>query len=259
MEQPTGLTHVAVGYAARGFVADVGWTCTSVTNPGSSGETAAKSRRNTSRRSTASHSQVAAAWVGAVSRCPAGRWQNRIVPMLERVRTDQVVVGFFCHEPGEAATSVEWWQEPCIAFTAFGSWQVRSRRGKGEVAPDAVLATEAAAEHDCRHPGGLDDRMLCVLYRSPVDPGPVLLVPQMAALHSLRRSLVAELRPADPDRDEVEALSLALLEAVRQAPGSFAQAGEAVPCGCGPAAGRGRRLLPGSWPGPGGAGAIRLA
>ena len=146
--------------------------------------------------------------------------------MLERVRTDQMVVGFFCHEPGEPATSVEWWQEPCIAFTAYGSWQVRSRRGKGEVAPGAVLVTEAAAEHDCRHPGGVDDRMLCVVYRSPVDPGPVLLVPQVAALHSLRRSLVAELRPADPDRDEVEALSLALLEAVRQAPGSLPRPGK---------------------------------
>ena len=175
--------------------------------------------------------------------------------MLERVRTDQVVVGFFCHEPGEPAMSVEWWQEPCIAFTAFGSWQVRSRRGKGEVAPGAVLVTEAAAEHDCRHPGGVDDRMLCVVYRSPVDPGPVLLVPQVAALHSLRRSLVAELRPADPDRDEVEALSLALLEAVRQAPGSLPRPGKRSRYGCGPAAGSGRRLLPGSWPGSGGAGA----
>jgi hypothetical protein len=42
------------------------------------------------------------------------------------------------------------------------------------------LETEATAEHDCRHPGGLADRMLCVLYRSHVDPGPVLLVPQVA-------------------------------------------------------------------------------
>jgi AraC-like DNA-binding protein len=94
------------------------------------------------------------------------------------------------------------------------------------VTPGAVLVTEAAAEHDCRHPGGVDDRMLCVLYRSPVDPGPALLVPQVAALHSFRRSLVAELRPADPDRGEVEALSLALLEAVRQAPGSSPRPGK---------------------------------
>ena len=92
--------------------------------------------------------------------------------------------------------------------------------------PGAVLVTEAAAEHDCRHPGGVDDRMLCVLYRSPVGPGPALLIPQVAALHSLRRSLVAALRPADPDRGEVEALSLALLEAVRQPPGSSPRPGK---------------------------------
>jgi len=80
--------------------------------------------------------------------------------------------------------------------------------------------SEGWAEHDCRHPDGADDRLLCVLYRGDVDPGPALLVPQVAALHSLRRSLVAELRAADPDCGEVEALSLALLDTVRELPGS---------------------------------------
>jgi hypothetical protein len=74
-------------------------------------------------------------------------------------------------------------------------------------------------ETECQHPDGVDDRMLCVLYRSDVDAGPLLLVPQVAALHSLRRSLVAELRSADPDHGEVDALSLAMLDAVREAPG----------------------------------------
>src|SRR5215469_10746956 len=142
------------------------------------------------------------------------------MPLLERVRTGQVVVGSFCHEPGEPAASVEWWHESCIAFTTFGSWEIRSRRGKGEVTPGAVLVSEGWAEHDCRHPDGADDRMLCVLYRGDVDPGPALLVPQVAALHSLRRSLVAELRAADPDCGEVEALSLALLDTVQELPGS---------------------------------------
>ena len=141
------------------------------------------------------------------------------MPLLDRVRTGQVVVGPFCHGPGEPAASVEWWQQPCIAFTTFGSWEVRSRRGKGEVTPSAVLVSEGG-EHDCRHPGGVDDRMLCVLYLGDIDPGPMLLVPQRPALHSLRKSLVAELRAADPDRGEVEALSLALLDMVREAPGS---------------------------------------
>ena len=116
--------------------------------------------------------------------------------------------------------SVEWWQEPCIAFTAFGSWQVRSGRGAGEVTPGGVLAAQGGAEHECRHDSGLDDRMLCVLFRDEVDPGPALLVPQATALHSLRRSLVAELRPAEPDAAEVDALCMALLDTVRQEPGS---------------------------------------
>jgi len=140
---------------------------------------------------------------------------------MERVRTDQVIVGPFSHDPGDLATAVEWWQESCIAFTTFGSWQVRSRRGQGDVTPGTVLVSAAGAEHDCRHPDGADDRMLCVVYLREVDPGQRLLVPQVAALHSVRRSLAAELRAADPDRGEVEALSLVLLEAAREAPGGF--------------------------------------
>lgn len=148
------------------------------------------------------------------------------MPLLERVRTGQVVVGSFCHEVGEPAAAVEWWQQPCIAFTAFGSWEVRSRRGKGEVTSGALLVSEGGAEHDCRHPGGVDDRMLCVLYGDDIDPGPMLLVPQVAALHSVRRSLVAELRAVDPDHGEVEELSLVLLDAVRHVPGSSPGPGE---------------------------------
>ena len=146
--------------------------------------------------------------------------------MLERVRADEVVVGSFTHEPGERAAAIEWWGEPCIAFTTFGSWEVRCRRGGGEVRPGTVLVTEAGAEHDCRHPAGVDDRMLCVLYRGEVDPGPSLLVPQVAALSSLRRSLVALLRCADPDRGEADALGLALLAAVREASGRWPGLGE---------------------------------
>jgi len=148
------------------------------------------------------------------------------VTVLERARTDEVVVGSFSHAPGESASGIEWWQEPCIAFSTFGSWEVHCRRGHGEVRPGTVLATEAGAEHDCRHPDGADDRMLCVLYLDGVDPGPALLVPQVAALNSLRRSLVAVLRCGEPDRGEVDALSLALLAAVREAPGHWPGPGE---------------------------------
>lgn len=115
------------------------------------------------------------------------------MPLLERVRTGQVVVGPCYHEPGEPVTSVEWWQEPCVAFTVFGSWQICARRGSGEVTPGGVLVSEGRAEHECRHPDGADDRMLCVLYLDAVDPGPALVVPQVAALHALRRSLAVAL------------------------------------------------------------------
>jgi len=137
------------------------------------------------------------------------------------VRTDQVIVGLYSHAPGDPATAVEWWPESSIAFTTFGSWQIRSRRGQGDLAPGTVMVSAAGAEHDCRHPYGVDDRMLVVMYRREVDPGPRLLVPQAAALHSVRRSLVAELRAGGPDRGEVEALSLVLLEKAREAPGDI--------------------------------------
>lgn len=143
------------------------------------------------------------------------------MPVLERVRTDEVIVGPFSHHAGDPAEAVEWWRDACVAFGTFGSWQIRSRRGQADLTPGTVLVAAAGAEHDCRHPYGTDDRMLCVVYRREVDPGPRLMVPQVAALHSVRRSLIAELRAADPDRAEVEALSLVLLEKVREAPGAL--------------------------------------
>jgi AraC family transcriptional regulator len=147
------------------------------------------------------------------------------MPLQERVRTDRVIVGPFYHEPCEPMVSVEWWQEPCIAFTAFGAWEIRGRRGKSEVTPGNVLASEGGAEYECRHPDGVGDRMVCVLYRGDVDPGPRLVVPQVPMLHSLRRSLAAQLRMSDPDPYEVEALSLALLGTVRESPDSSAGPG----------------------------------
>lgn len=141
--------------------------------------------------------------------------------MLERVRTDRVIVGLYSHAPSDPATAVEWWPESSIAFTTFGSWQIRSGRGRGDLMPGTVLVSAAGAEHECRHPHGVADRMLVVVYLGEVDPGPRLLVPQVAALHSVRRSLVAELRRGGQDRGEVEALSLLLTEKVREAPGGI--------------------------------------
>lgn len=138
--------------------------------------------------------------------------------MLERVRAERVIISSFFHEPGEGAAVTEWWPEPSIVFTSHGAWAVRASRGRGDVTPDTVLVNEPAAEHDCLHPHGLDDRMLCVLFREDVDPGPALLVPHIPALHSLRRSLVGELRSAAPDGPEIDDLGMAMLQVVREVP-----------------------------------------
>jgi AraC-like DNA-binding protein len=140
------------------------------------------------------------------------------MPMLERVWAEHVIIGSFFHEPEERTAVTEWWAESSIVFTSHGAWEVRARRGRGDVTPDTVLVNEPAAEHDCLHPHGLDDRMLCVLFREDVDPGSALLVPHVPVLHSLRRSLVAELRSAVPDAAEIDALGMAMLEAVRDVP-----------------------------------------
>ncbi|MGH3169033.1 MAG: helix-turn-helix transcriptional regulator [Trebonia sp.] len=137
------------------------------------------------------------------------------MPMLERVHAEHVIIGSFFHEPDEPTAVTEWWAELSIVFTSHGAWEVRARRGGGDVTPDTVLVNEPADEHGCLHPHGLHDRMLCVLFREDADPGPALLVPQVPALHSLRRPLVAELRSAIPDVAEIDALGLAMLQAIR--------------------------------------------
>src|SRR5450756_2720998 len=45
----------------------------------------------------------------------AHRWIIGVMPLMQRVRTDNVLIGSFHHESGEPAASAEWWQEPCIA------------------------------------------------------------------------------------------------------------------------------------------------
>lgn len=81
--------------------------------------------------------------------------------------------------------------------------------------------------------------MLVAVYRQDVDPGPRLLVPQVAALHSVRRALAAEARAASPDRSEVEALSLVLLEKGARGARRHSPAVRAVGGGRGSAAGAG--------------------
>jgi len=141
------------------------------------------------------------------------------MPLIERAHTSQVVVGSFFHQREEAAAATEWWEHSCVGFTDFGWWRVRSRRGSGTVTPGSVLVGAAEAEHECRHPGGLDDRMLCAVYLGDPDPGPAVLVQHSPALRQARRALVAALRLSGPDRDEIDALCLAMLELCRDTPG----------------------------------------
>ena len=147
------------------------------------------------------------------------------MPLIERIRTGQVVVGSFVHEPGDAAAATEWWQSSCVAFTDFGWWRIRSRRGGGAVTPGRVLVGAAEAEHECRHPAGLDDRMLVLDYLGDPDPGPALLVRQSPALRRARRALAAAMRLPDPDRDEIDALCLGKLELCRDARGQASRPG----------------------------------
>lgn len=139
------------------------------------------------------------------------------MPLLERFRTDHVVIGSFAHAPGEAPTEVSWWTRVSLAFTSHGTWQVRARRGGGVITPATVLVSEAYAEHEYRHPDGMDDRVLSVIYRGEPDPGPALVVPHAAGLRSLRKSLVRELANGEfADPGELDALCLALLELSRE-------------------------------------------
>src|SRR5262249_37838705 len=118
-----------------------------------------------------------------------------------------------------APTEVSWWTRVTVAFTSHGTWQMRARRGGGEITPATVLVSAAYAEHEYRHPDGMDDRVLSVIYRGEPDPGPALVVPHAAGLRALRRSVVRELAADElADPGELDALCLALLELSREPP-----------------------------------------
>jgi AraC-like DNA-binding protein len=82
--------------------------------------------------------------------------------------------------------------------------------------------------HNCRHPDAVDDRALCVTYRRDVEPSAALVLPLGARLHGLRRSLVAELRRAEPDGTALDELCLDLLALTRQAADSPRRMGAAT-------------------------------
>lgn len=134
---------------------------------------------------------------------------------VERARTGLVVIHSFTHAPTDAPASCEWWPLSCVAFTAYGSWEVRATRGRATVGTRTVLIGQGGADYDCRHGDGVDDRGVCVTYRREVEPAATLVLPLGARLHTLRRSLAAELRQAEPDGTMIDELCLDLLASTR--------------------------------------------
>lgn len=136
---------------------------------------------------------------------------------MERARTGLVAIHSYSHAPTDARLSCEWWPRSCVAFTTFGSWEIRSGFGRGSVATRSVLVGQGGTEYDCRHHDGMDDRALCVTYRGEVPPSAALVLPLGSRLHSVRRSLVAELRRAELDEPAIDDLCLDLLALTRNA------------------------------------------
>jgi hypothetical protein len=109
---------------------------------------------------------------------------------LRLARTELVEIESYFHERGEAATASEWWPRHCLAFTTIGTWQVRSRAGRGLVSPDRMLVGSAATEYLCEHPAGLEDRAWCVTFREEAEAPAALLLPLGPRLHAIRRALL---------------------------------------------------------------------
>src|SRR6266496_5527640 len=93
------------------------------------------------------------------------------MPSLLRARTEIADVEVFTHSPATPTTACEWWRRSCIGFTSGGMWEVRSRRGHAVLGPGRLLVGARAAEHECRHPVGPRDRVLCVSFRRDIDAG----------------------------------------------------------------------------------------
>jgi AraC-like DNA-binding protein len=136
--------------------------------------------------------------------------------VIEHARTEQVIVETYVHDPWDAAVACEWWPDSCVAFTTFGSWTVRSRRGHGRATTDRILVASGGLEYDCRHGTGLHDRVLCVTLRQDVELGGPLLMPLGSRGHALKRALLGQLRLRDVDTVEIDQLGLALLHETRQ-------------------------------------------
>ena len=95
----------------------------------------------------------------------------------------------FWHGPGEPPAALDWWPRTCLVFTEYGAWTVRSRRGGGTASAAAMVTGSGGAEYDCRHPFGVDDRNLCLIFPAGVAAPPAVLVPVSGRVATLRRDL----------------------------------------------------------------------
>jgi AraC-like DNA-binding protein len=95
----------------------------------------------------------------------------------------------FWHAPGEPPAALDWWPRTCLVFTEYGAWTVRSGRGGGTASAAAMVTGNGGAEYDCRHPFGVDDRNLCLIFPPGVQAPQDALVPVSGRVAALRRDL----------------------------------------------------------------------
>lgn len=132
------------------------------------------------------------------------------MPVVTRARTESLAVELFWHAAGDAHTALEYWEQPCIAFTTSGAWDVHSTHGAATLTANTLLVTAAGTEYAFAHPRGLDDRVLAVTYEG-VDAGAPASVPIGARTHRLRRSLMRELAAEHPEPRVIDDIGLALI------------------------------------------------
>ncbi len=136
------------------------------------------------------------------------------MPSLVLAHTEMADVELFTHSPTTPVTAREWWPQSCIGFTSGGMWEVRSGRGRAVLAPGQLLVGAGGAEHECRHPAGLGDRVLVISFRDEVDVGAELSLPVGPRLHAVHRELRRELKSSEMQAGQVEELVKVLLELV---------------------------------------------
>src|SRR5262249_59535421 len=135
-------------------------------------------------------------------------------------RGRDVTVSVYGHRPGEPAVAADWWPAPCLIFTEFGSWAVRSSTGRADVHSGVLVAGAGRADYELTHPNGVEDRNL-VLHFETTDPLPdgrgAAVVPVAGRIAALRRDLRRHVATAAAGRDpgELDALGWALSDALR--------------------------------------------